>query len=287
MSIFSTLVSSVGIVTGRRARLSITPGGEPFWDYVSLMVNGDDIVDHSNLQNICTVSGQTDYTPTTEKYGTGSVRFPGVGNSLYVAANTEKLLGLSNDFTVEFWCYMLSQDNGAGIISCWDMNNYAGSQSWNISYDNTGKINASIKVSDESTVLSTPYGTLTNNVWHHVSFVRYGNTFTLYIDGVSIGAFTYAGALAGGPNQLTMNGYNNGGYSFNGFLDDIRITKDYARYTRAFASPTTGFATSYAPGNTTPSLSLSPFLLADESFVFGVNEVFTSMISMGTYSPKP
>lgn len=287
MSIFSTLVTSVGVVTGRRSKLSVTPAGEPFWSNVSLLVNGDDLVDHSDLKHVCTVSGLTDYTPATEKYGTGSLQFPGAGNSLFVAANTETLLGFSNDFTVEFWCYILSKDNGAGIIGCWDMNNFTGSQSWVIAYDNSGNISATIKISDETTTLSTTAGALTSNAWHHVAFVRYGNTFTLYIDGVSIGSFTYAGALATGPNKLTMNGYNNGGYSFNGYLDDVRITKEYARYTRAFTAPTTGFATSYAPDSSTPSLSLSPFLLADESFAFGINEAFTSMISMGTYSPKP
>lgn len=284
MSIVSTLLTAIG--ASRRARFSTTPAGEPFWSYVALLVNGDDLVDHSDLKLVCTTSGSTDYTTTTEKYGTGSVRFPGAGNSLYVAANTETLLGFSNDFTVEFWCYILSNDNGAGIIGCWDMNNFTGSQSWVIAYDNSGKITATIKISDETTTLSTTAGTLTSNAWHHVAFVRYGNTFTLYIDGASIGSFTYAGAIAVGPNKLTMNGYNNGGYSFDGFLDDIRITKDYARYTKAFVAPINGFASSYGPDSSTPSLSLSPFLLGDTPFFFGVNEVFTSSISMGTYSPK-
>lgn len=279
MSIFSVLMTSAGVELGVRVKNKFTRyPGDLYWLQVSLYVNGDDLNDHSTLKNTCTVTGDTNYVTSTEKYGVGSISFPGTGSSFYVAAPTSTLLGLNSDFTVEFWCYLVPAYHNAGVIGCWNTNNFVGSQSWVISFDTQGKIYASIKTGDESTVLSTSHSAISVNVWQHIAFVRSGSTFTLYIDGNSVGSFFYAGNLAPGPNRLTMNGYDNGGNGFSGYLDDIRITTGVARYTANFKTPTETFQT------TMTTSALSRFLIGDEVFAFGENEAYVGLISMGSPS---
>ncbi len=272
-------MASAGVGLGVRVKNRFTRyPGEIYWPQVTLLVNGDDLIDHSTLRNVCDVSGSTNIVTTTEKYGVGSISFPGAGNSFYVNSNTSNLMGLNNDFTLEFWCHLTPSYNKAGIIGSWNTNNFNGSQSWKIAFDNNGKIFASIKASDETTIVSTSSGTITSNDWHHIAFVRHGSIFTLYIDGVSVGSLFYAGSLAPGPLRITMNGYENGGSSFSGFLDDIRITKDVARYTSNFTAPTETYQT------TIPTSALSRFLLGDEVFAFGETEAFVGFVSMGSAS---
>ena len=83
-------------------------------------------------------------------------------------------------------------------------------------------------------------GAVSTGQWYHVALVRNGNTFNGYLDGVSgssttssasIGANSTNGAFFGA--QATSN--------FNGYLDDIRITKGVARYTANFTPPTAAF----------------------------------------------
>lgn len=281
-------MSSVGTEFGKRIKnVSTAQPGEPYWNNVTLLLNGDDLVDHSNLMNTCTTNGSTTYNTSIKKFGTGSLSLPGNNNTFKVNASAQTLLGTNNDFTVEFWCNIASNGNWACIIGQWDTNVYTGSQSWAIGYDTTGKISASIKSGDGTTSYSTTATTMSYNTWHHVAFVRNGNTFTLYLDGVYTSSFTYSGAIATGLNYLTINGYNNGFSYFSGYLDDIRITKGVARYTYNFTPSTTAWPTSYAPAPVGPaapvSMSLSPFLGGDEAFFFGVNDAFVALISMGTF----
>ena len=71
--------------------------------------------------------------------------------------------------------------------------------------------------------------------------MRSGGTTTLYINGTSVGT---SGAMGNLTDQSTVIG--GGRYSatsavtayYTGYIDDLRITKGYARYTGTFTPPT-------------------------------------------------
>jgi hypothetical protein len=88
------------------------------------------------------------------------------------------------------------------------------------------------------------YGTTTvlSNVWTHLAWVRVGSTLTFYVDGVAGGTVTVSGTLTGAAttNPIYIGTKDNGlaTYGNVGYIDDLRITNGYARYTGNFTPPT-------------------------------------------------
>jgi hypothetical protein len=83
---------------------------------------------------------------------------------------------------------------------------------------------------------------LSTGTWVHVAVTYNGTTSTLWIDGVLKN--TYAGSVFPNANcYVTMGGsVNYSSSTFNGYLDDVRITKGYARYTATFTPPTSALS---------------------------------------------
>jgi hypothetical protein len=69
--------------------------------------------------------------------------------------------------------------------------------------------------------------------------------FTAYLNGVSAVTYTISAgaALYDATNQFSVGSSSAGATNFNGYLQDIRITKGIARYTSNFTPPTTAFLT--------------------------------------------
>ena len=78
-------------------------------------------------------------------------------------------------------------------------------------------------------------GSVTLSTWNHVAVVRSSGTMTMYINGTSTSSsanstnYTVAFRLIGASFDPL---------AFNGYIDDLRITTGYARYTANFTSPT-------------------------------------------------
>jgi hypothetical protein len=85
--------------------------------------------------------------------------------------------------------------------------------------------------------------TLGTGQWYHLAFVNNAGSLAIYINGVS----SATSAISGTPQSSTTLpltiGATNSVY-FNGYIDDLRITKGYARYTANFTPPTAAFPTS-------------------------------------------
>ena len=86
------------------------------------------------------------------------------------------------------------------------------------------------------------------NAWHFITWVRKDGIAYIYIDGVQVatGPFTTTISPAirlriggmnhySGPDSFSVN------YSFNGYIDEVRITEGIARYSGNFTPPTGPF----------------------------------------------
>lgn len=80
-------------------------------------------------------------------------------------------------------------------------------------------------------------GTVTAGVWHHVAITRQGSTMRLFFDGSLTTSFTFAATFSGTYDRFWI-GDSAGNSNFNGYIDELRFTKGYARYTAAFTPPT-------------------------------------------------
>lgn len=86
--------------------------------------------------------------------------------------------------------------------------------------------------------ISTTSGAIVElNTWTHVAATRSGGTTRVFVNGVLTGSNTnsyspaYTNPLIGVNSSYTPA-------IFQGYIDDLRITKGYARYTAAFTPPT-------------------------------------------------
>ena len=78
-------------------------------------------------------------------------------------------------------------------------------------------------------------GTLSTNTWQHIAWTRESGTMRIFIDGSLVDTATDTTSFDHGDIII---GANVGNYHYEGYIEDLRITKGLARYTAAFTPPT-------------------------------------------------
>ena len=186
------------------------------------------ILDNAMMNDLENV-GNAQISTSVKKYGTGSMYFDGSGDYLFSIANQTNNFGTGN-FTIECWINFASVGN-AQIVSAGTGNN-SGAHYWQYY---SGQLQFGIQVL--GTITATSW-TPTANTWYHIAVVRSGTNVYQFVDGTQLGTTaTSSQNFVDGPTYI---GYGGAGY-LNGYLDDLRVTKGYARYTANFTPPTAAF----------------------------------------------
>lgn len=87
---------------------------------------------------------------------------------------------------------------------------------------------------------NTPSG-ITTGSWYHVAFVRSNSTVYLFVNGTAVGSpGTHTDSYNLSTTSMTI-GSQGANYYYNGYIQDLRVTKGYARYTANFTPPTAEF----------------------------------------------
>jgi hypothetical protein len=191
-------------------------------------------------RNVLETVGNARMVNNVKKYGTGAMYFDGNGD--YLKGKVTSLINFgSGNFTIEGWVnlsvnsqfnpvVLLGKDTQSGLYC-------------DISSSNNARIVAYIGGS--WVVVATGSTALSTGTWYHLAFVRNGSSFKIYVDGVEDASATNAGAISDPTSDASatfqvaylqtiaaVDRY------FNGFIDDLRITKGVARYTSNFTPPT-------------------------------------------------
>jgi hypothetical protein len=236
---------------GRSALLGAS-GGNPYGNWtgnysdVSLLLRNETPAlvpfDESPTPKTITSVGNAGISTTVFKYGTSSLAFDGNGDYLTSPISSEFEFG-TGDFTVEcwvrfnsflsnYWYRMAGIGNGAyggspKVYTGWSLFYADGLLYW-YRYDGTEP-------------LITRSWTPATNTWYHVAVSRSGTSLRLFVDGSQLGATA--------TNSTSYNRVNNEdlfiGYGsralvdnfLNGYIDDLRITRNFARYVKNFLPP--------------------------------------------------
>ena len=190
--------------------------------------------------------GNAQLSTVVKKYNNASMYFDGTGDSLKILDNPNINLG-SGDFTLECWVYFNVVNAQMTIISKgWNSSSaYASYLIW-MNSDATLRFLASSNGGAWDIASERQIGTMTASTWTHIAVTRSGTSFRAFINGTIVDAFTFtsSASLANIAAQtLFIGDRTNGGTSLNGYIDDLRITKGYARYTSNFTAPTSAFIT--------------------------------------------
>jgi len=226
--------------------VSITPAAA-IGEVNAVTATGDANVPETGLEATMPIKNQEDLNTFTgfgdaalstaaSKFGSASLLLDGNGD--YIRADNNVFWG-DADFTVEFWFRGGDVETGNYIL--FD-NRISGSNGILITIA-SGFANLIIN--------GTAYGiggSVTNNTWHSVSFVRDGTNHSLFLDGVNVGSRTLSATdysdrqFVLGASQTSL-GYQ----AFDGNIDEFRASS-IARYTTGYTPATSAFtADQYTP----------------------------------------
>jgi len=184
------------------------------------------------LKNNLETVGNAQVSTSVVKYGTGSMYFDGTGDWLQALAVSNELFRFgTNDFTVECWFYRSSTSGRGDLLGTYS----ATPTGWGLG--TTISTTADVVFYIGNTALaSTSASAWSVSTWTHVAVVRLNNNLRIYVNGVSQASVTNTTNLVvGSPLQVGAAG--NSTQAYNGYIDDLRITKGIARYTANFTPP--------------------------------------------------
>lgn len=212
--------------------------GDSNFDNTTLLLHMDGtnasttFTDSSSNALTVTANGNAQISTAQGKFGGASALFDGTGDSLTVASNAA--FTLDGNFTIEFWLYVNTMKQ-SGVISN-GASSFSGTAFVIVLNHSTQTNKLSIwnAPSNNSAALCTT-GTLTTGTWYHAAFVRSGTTLTSYLNGVAGTTATTSATFTTSATNFRVGRYWNG--DFDGYIDEVRITKGVARYTSTFAPP--------------------------------------------------
>ncbi len=213
--------------------------GDAYRRFVSLMLhmdganNSTTFTDSRPTPKTVTRIGNAKISTTESKFGGASAYFDGSNDYLQVANSSDLSFG-TGDFTFEAWFWQSSAV--AGML--WEHANSPASGAAGLYVSVSGSRNVSAGQAFGSEVVASTTAPIVLSQWNHIVVQRSATTWTIYVNGVSVGTGASAVNLtASGP--VTIGGHaRSASASITGYLDDLRITKGIARYTADFTPPT-------------------------------------------------
>ena len=190
-----------------------------------------------------TVSAETLANPSFSS--NKSANFDGATGYLSVPDSTDWSFGTGN-FTIDFWINFNSLGNVGeqqNIVS-----QYQDALNWWFIYkaENSGtKPNkfglGTIGGTGSGFQMSSGWSDASIGTWHHIAFVRKGETGYIFIDGkTQTLSNSTIGNLPDISGPLLIGKWSGGfpNYFVNGYMDEVRISKGVARWTSDFTPPT-------------------------------------------------
>lgn len=239
-----------GVGTGAYATTgNVTPAiPDPNFASVFLLLHmdgansGTSFVDSSSSNRAITRTGSAVTSTSQSKFGGASAR-TGTSSTDGVSAPAAAI-SMSGDFTIEGWYYpntagsdyygysanVLFSSDANSLVLLWSINSTL--------YFLVGTGSGNLRL--------TATASLATGAWTHVALTRSSGNLTLWLNGTSAGTGTYGSGITGGTFARVgqcpiIDGSTN--YSFDGWIDDFRITS-VARYSTTFTPSTTAFSDS-------------------------------------------
>ena len=220
--------------TAKVAGIWPSTGGDPYWANVSLLLHMDGsngsttFTDSSSNTLAVTATGNVQISTAHSKFGGSSAYFDGIGDRLDTGTGLAPLQMGTGDFTVEAFIRPTSSVSG-----------YKGLIGLASSYVETLYILSGQLVWYNS---GTAAGTIAVDTWYHVAVSRQGTSLRVFIDGVLVDTSTnstditnYGARFTAGDSGFRAN------ENFQGWMDELRITKGISRYSATFTPPTAPF----------------------------------------------
>ena len=222
---------------------------DPYFNQTTLMLHGNStgtvdstgtpvyqnntFLDSSTNNFTITRNGNTTQGSFSPFSQTGWSNYFSTSPFLSVASNTAFDFG-SGDATQEMWIYPTTAAQTGGLFDKRSVgSNY--SQFPQVTLE-SGVLKIYVSYTGSSWAVQITGATPTPNVWTHIALVRYGNTWTLYVNGVVSGTPVVAsGSVYASTDSLCIGASATNGHNpYTGYISNVRIVKGTAVYTSNF-----------------------------------------------------
>lgn len=220
-----------------------TADADPHWDKTVLACRFDGANGDTTFTDLkgkaFTRFGNAQISTAQSKFGGSSLYLDGNGDYLTTSSSSDfDLFGPTTSSTVEFWVRFSSLANGPHVVT------FGTSETYRLSiFAASGFLKVWTKTNSGDFATRIQTSTLSVDTWYHVALVNVNGTFSLYLNGALVGSAAVS-VVPTGALPLIVGWQNYGGFAgdyFNGYVDDLRVTKGVARYTAAFTPTTTTF----------------------------------------------
>lgn len=224
------------------------------WNGATFLAHMDGAIGSSSfpdsIGSVSLVSTGTQISDTQSKFGSRSAFF--TSTSYILADGSAGFTFGTGDFTIDFWIYPLvttamyiydGRNSSSQIVPLIRTNSSAMLEYF---------VNGSVRISGTTAV--------TANSWHHVAISRVSGTTRMFLDGVQEGvswtdASNYLGN-ASRPAIGTVGDAPGNSAGFNGYMDELRVSKGIGQYVSNF-TPATAAYSALANNMTARSTGLS------------------------------
>ena len=227
---------------------------DPHYSSVVLLLHGDGangsttFTDSSPVPKMPLFFGGAQISTTNGRaaFGGASMSFVRSPSSYltFSNANFDFYFGTS-DFTIEAWIRLNALPSGGGypdsywLVGGGPQNSVPG---FDIAFGNTNLVVSLTNF--DSPNINTAHG-LSINTWYHIAVVRSGSTLYAFRDGTQLATASVSGVTSDPMlTGLAISAAEPVGSTqgnFNGYIDELRITRGFGRYTAAFPAPTVPF----------------------------------------------
>ncbi len=161
------------------------------------------------------------------KFGSSSLLLDGSGDLLTYNDSADWNLG-SGLFTIE--CWVRPATVAAGTYFIVGQRNASGSYGW-VLWQSGAVVNWNVSTTGSDYLNDLSGGTLSANTWAAICVDYDGTKYRLYVDGTMVASSATARTINDSFTFLAI-GANSGGSAFfyNGWIDEMRLTKGVARY---------------------------------------------------------
>lgn len=220
-------------------------GGEhdPYWDDVVLLMHMDgangstsftDLKGHTFTRDGPSVADGVYISTAQSKFGGSSAYFNGQ-SALLTADSTDWILGDAS--TIEM--FIRPGTLGGVLIAQWNIN---ADFAFYLMLTSGGELTYAEANTGANTTSGA--GIATNN-WYHVAMCQSGTSAKIFVNGVNKKSFSLPATGANSAQQLTIGCFLSSGpipsNIYDGYIDELRITKGVSRYTTDFTPPTAPF----------------------------------------------
>jgi hypothetical protein len=218
--------------------------GDVYYSSSSLLMhfsgsNGSTTFTDSGPNNLTITSNNGATISTAQsKFNNSSGLFDGTNDYCTISNNSVFDFG-AGDFTIEYWEYRTVSTLYKPVLS----RNTSGYPPFMVGWSEFGNVNffSSADGASWNVASAVSMGTITTNVWTHYAVTRNGNTFRTFQNGTQISTFTSTATLPAGSGTVLIGAYATPAYFFQGYIDELRITKGVARYTGSFTTQSIEF----------------------------------------------